>query len=135
MSEQFIPGWPWLDRPSVPRSVVVQLAREVWPGLARLRGPDMSITTEEAERLAQTHDLVRFTLGMKAPEHDLTAAAVRSLAAERDALRAEVEKLRAALDAAARVLHKAGEQFAFSANQQWAQRCFDAHDATLGEKQ
>jgi cell division protein FtsB len=57
----------------------------------------MSITTEEAERLAQTHDLVRFTLGMKAPEHDLTAAAIRSLAAERDALKAEVKKLRAAL--------------------------------------
>ncbi len=57
----------------------------------------MTITTEEAERLAQTHDLVRFTLGMKTPEHDLTAAALRSLAAERDALRAENEKLRAAL--------------------------------------
>jgi hypothetical protein len=38
----FIPGWPWLDRPSVPRVVVVQLAREVWPGLARLRGPDLA---------------------------------------------------------------------------------------------
>jgi hypothetical protein len=49
-----------------------------------------TITTEEVERLAQTHDLVRFTLGMKAPEHDLTAAALRSLAAERDALRAEL---------------------------------------------
>jgi hypothetical protein len=49
----------------------------------------MNITTEEAERLAQTHDLVRFTLGMKAPEHDLTAAALRSLAAERDTLRQE----------------------------------------------
>ena len=45
----------------------------------------MTVTTEEAELLAQTHDLVRFTLGMKAPEHDLTAAALRSLAAERDA--------------------------------------------------
>jgi hypothetical protein len=44
----------------------------------------ISITTEEAELLAQTHDLVRFTLGMKAPEHDLTSAALRSLAAERD---------------------------------------------------
>lgn len=42
-------------------------------------GADMSITTEEAERLAQTHDLVRFTLGMKTPEHDLTAA-IRALA-------------------------------------------------------
>ncbi len=51
-------------------------------------GADMSITTEEIDRLAQTHDLVRFTLGMKAPEHDLTAAALRSLAAERDALKA-----------------------------------------------
>jgi hypothetical protein len=53
----------------------------------------MSITTEEAELLAQTHDLVRFTLGMKAPEHDLTAAALRSLAAERDALKARVTEL------------------------------------------
>jgi cell division protein FtsB len=53
------------------------------------------ITTEQAEQLAQTHDLVRFTLGMKAPEHDLTAAALRSLAAERDALKAEVERLKA----------------------------------------
>lgn len=49
----------------------------------------MTITTEEAQLLAQTHDLVRYTLGMKAPEHDLTAAALRSLVAERDALRQE----------------------------------------------
>ena len=48
----------------------------------------MTITTEEAEWLAKQHDLVRFMLGMKAPEHDLTAAALRSLAAERDALQA-----------------------------------------------
>jgi hypothetical protein len=54
----------------------------------------MIITTEEAELLAQTHDLVRFTLGMKAPEHDLTAAALRSLAAERDALQAERDMLK-----------------------------------------
>jgi hypothetical protein len=40
MSEQFVPGWPWLDQPSVPRVVVVQLAREVWPGLAPLHGPN-----------------------------------------------------------------------------------------------
>jgi hypothetical protein len=58
----------------------------------------MTITTEEIELLAQTHDLVRFTLGMKAPEHDLTAAALRSLAAERDALQAENARLREALD-------------------------------------
>jgi len=57
----------------------------------------MTITTEEAEWLAQTHDLVRFTLGMKAPEHDLTAAALRSLAAERDTLRAENARLREAV--------------------------------------
>ena len=50
----------------------------------------MTITTEEAEWLAKQHDLVRFTLGMKAPEHDLTAATIRSLAAERDALQARV---------------------------------------------
>ena len=53
----------------------------------------MTITTEEAEWLAKLHDLVRFTLGMKAPEHDLTAAALRSLAAERDALQARVAEL------------------------------------------
>ncbi len=54
----------------------------------------MTITTEEIELLAQTHDLVRFTFGMKAPEHDLTAAALRDLAAERDALRAERDMLK-----------------------------------------
>jgi hypothetical protein len=53
----------------------------------------MTITTEEIELLAQTHDLVRFTLGMKAPEHDLTAAALRSLDAERDALRANLDSI------------------------------------------
>jgi hypothetical protein len=57
----------------------------------------MTLTTEEIELLAQTHDLARSTLGMKAPEHDLTAAALRSLAAERDALRAENARLREAL--------------------------------------
>jgi hypothetical protein len=53
----------------------------------------MTITTEEIELLAKTHDLVRFTLGMKAPEHDLTSAALRSLAAERDALRANLDAI------------------------------------------
>ena len=62
----------------------------------------MTITTEEAELLAQTHDLVRFTLGMKAPEHDLTSAALRSLAAERDAIQAENARLREALQTARR---------------------------------
>jgi hypothetical protein len=57
----------------------------------------MIITTEEIELLAQTHDIARFTLGMKAPEHDLTATALRSLAAERDALRAEIARLREGL--------------------------------------
>ena len=57
----------------------------------------MTITTEEAEWLAKQHDLVRFTLGMKAPEHDLTAATIRSLAAERDALKAENARLREGL--------------------------------------
>jgi len=79
-------------------------------------------------------------------------AALRSLAAEREALQARVAELEGALDAASRVLHKAGEQFASyanqhaakgtavsdlkaAANQQWAQRCFNAHDAALeGEK-
>jgi hypothetical protein len=57
----------------------------------------MTITTEEAQLLAQTHDLARFTLGMKTPEHDLTATALRSLVAERDALQAENARLREAL--------------------------------------
>jgi hypothetical protein len=57
----------------------------------------MTITTEEAELLAQTHDLARSTLGMKAPEHDLTSAALRDLAAERDALKAKNALLREAL--------------------------------------
>ena len=48
----------------------------------------MTITTEEAERLAKQHDLVRFTLGMRVPEHDVSAATIRALAAERDALQA-----------------------------------------------
>ena len=60
----------------------------------------MNITTEEAEQMAQTHDLVRFTLGMKTPEHDLTAAALRSLAAERDVLNAENARLREAIEMA-----------------------------------
>jgi hypothetical protein len=67
-------------------------------------------------------------------------------------LKAENARLREVLNAAARALHKAGEQFAFYANQhaakgtadgdkkaatnqQWAQRCFAAHDAALGETQ
>ena len=71
---------------------------------------------------------------------------------EATALQARVAELDGALATAARVLHKAGEQFAFyanqhatkgtaegdqkaAANQQWAQRCFSAHDAALeGEK-
>ena len=61
---------------------------------------------------------------------------------------ARIAELEAALQDAARVLHKAGEQFTAYANQhaakgtaggdqkaatnqQWAQRCFNAHDAAL----
>ena len=61
---------------------------------------------------------------------------------------ARIAELEAALQDAARVLHKAGEQFSeyakkhaayrtavgdlkAAANQQWAQRCFNAHDAVL----
>ena len=161
---------------------------------------EMSITTEETERLAE-----RLSNDAEAPQsaryqpytdHAMcnAAAALRSLAAERDALRAERNaevghrlkaegalfnmerriarhrrvlaklyrkrhdrnaenaQLREATDAAARALHKAGEQFAFYANQhavkgtadgdkkaatnqQWAQRCFNAHDAALGEEE
>jgi prophage DNA circulation protein len=67
------------------------------------------------------------------------------------ALQKRVAELEGALDAAARVLHKAGEQFTAyanqhaakgtavsdlkaAANQQWAQRCFNAHDAALKGK-
>ena len=129
----------------------------------------MTITTEEAERLACR------VVFLKDGE---VQNALRSLADERDALRAENEVMQAALrrinssitppgeialqaenarlreaaDAAARALHKAGEQFACYANQhsakgttdgdqkaainqQWAHRCFNAHDAALGEKE
>jgi hypothetical protein len=69
------------------------------------------ITTKEIELLAQTHDLVRFTFGMEAPEHDLTAAALRSLAAERDILQTENALLREALTNAAAVI---GSFYAFA---------------------
>ena len=64
MSEQFTPGWPWLDRPTaVPKQT--------------------SITTEEALRMAGGCDIDNFPI---------RAAALRSLAAERDALRAHAVK-------------------------------------------
>jgi hypothetical protein len=44
----------------------------------------------------------------------------------------EAAALEEKLEAAARILHKAGEQFTADANQDWAQRCFNAHDAALG---
>jgi hypothetical protein len=106
----------------------------------------MTITTEEAELLAQTHDLVRFTLGMKAPEHDLTSAALRSLAAERDALKAENARLReAALDAlaglvAAHSLLERGGKKAAPSNKMFEQMLCDygatitRTRAALGEK-
>jgi hypothetical protein len=102
----------------------------------------MTVTTEEAERLAEL---------LAAYDLPSTGFAVRSLAAERDARQARVAELEGALDAASRVLHKAGEQFTSYAdqhaakgtadgdlkaatNQQWAQRCFNAHDAALEGK-
>jgi hypothetical protein len=49
---------------------------------------DTTDTSAEAvERLAREHDLVRFTLGMKAHEHDVTAATLCALLAERDEAR------------------------------------------------
>ena len=68
------------------------------------------------------------------------------------ALQARIAELEAALQDAARVLHKAGEQFSeyakkhaayrtavgdlkAAANQQWAQRCFNAHDAALAGRE
>jgi hypothetical protein len=56
-------------------------------------GGVVTVTTEEVELLAQTHDLARSTLSMKAPEHDLTSAALRSLAAERDALQTNLDAI------------------------------------------
>ena len=53
--------------------------------------PDTS--TEAVERLARKHDLVRFTMGMKAWQHDDTAATLRTLAAENDALRDALEAI------------------------------------------
>jgi hypothetical protein len=102
----------------------------------------MTISTEEAERLA------------KYPHRrqEMTARdAIRFLAAERDALQKRVVKIKEALEAAALTLHEAGEKFASYANQhaakgtaggdqkaatnqQWAQRCFSAHDAALEAK-
>ena len=38
----FIGGWPWLEMPEVPRVVVVQIAREVLPGLAMQLPPEMA---------------------------------------------------------------------------------------------
>jgi hypothetical protein len=54
---------------------------------------------------------------------------------EIEALRADNKRLRESLGAAARVLHKAGEQFDQTAatNEKWAKRCFAAHDAAQGE--
>jgi hypothetical protein len=58
----------------------------------------MSITTEEAERLARFHDISK-ELYSDNPEdsgicavHHTSAVALRSLAAERDALQAKVER-------------------------------------------
>ena len=45
---------------------------------------------------------------------------------------ARIEELEEKLEAAARILHKAGEQFTADGKQDWAQRCFNAHDAALG---
>jgi hypothetical protein len=91
---------------------------------------------------------------LRSPEVFIATGGMVSYVAEEAAT--EIEKLRAALDAAVRALHKAGEQFAFYANehaakdtadedkkaatnQQWAQRCFAAHDAAhdaaMGGKQ
>jgi hypothetical protein len=62
----------------------------------------MTITTEEAERLATlAEEWDRYELGKKAPEiawnWERAPVVIRSLAAERDALRAENARLREAL--------------------------------------
>lgn len=62
----------------------------------------MTITTEEAERLAAlAEDWDRYELGKKAPEiewnWERAPVVIRSLAAERDALKAESEVMEAAL--------------------------------------
>jgi hypothetical protein len=63
MSEQFIPGWPWLDRPSVPRVVVVQLAREVWPGIVARDRDSPADAAREAFEYAEAFVKRAKTLG------------------------------------------------------------------------
>lgn len=43
-----------------------------------------------------------------------------------------IAELEEKLEAAARILHKASEQFTADGKQDWAQRCLNAHDAALG---
>lgn len=55
-------------------------------------------TREAVEAMARLHDLVRFTLGMRAPEHDETAAMLRRLHARAVAAEAEAEELQRTFD-------------------------------------
>ena len=102
----------------------------------------MTIATEEAKRLAEY---------LRRRQEMAPRNAIVLLAAERDALQKRVVEIKEALEAAALTLHKAGEKFTSYAsqhtakgtadgdqkaatNQQWAQRCFSAHDAALEAK-
>jgi len=104
----------------------------------------------DAAALAVRHETDAEGLRERARHHRRHAAMLRALLARAEKAEAERDRLAEAQDAAARVLHKAGEQFAFYANehakkgtpdgdvkaatnQQWAQRCFNAHDVALKE--
>jgi chromosome segregation ATPase len=106
-------------------------------------GDTMAEAADEIERLRAERDEAQAEANAgRQAEHDADV--------ERRAVESERDRLRDARDAAARALHKAGEQFAYYANehakkgtpdgdvkaatnQQWAQRCFNAHDAALKE--
>jgi hypothetical protein len=131
-------------------SDLVEALRLLHSGAAWVDG-ETAVTLEaaadEIERLRAEVASLRLTLGMRTFSADVPEP-IGCPAPGACVQVAEIERLRAALDAATRMLHKAGEQFAFYAterakkgtadgdtkaatNQQWAQRCFNAHDAAL----
>jgi hypothetical protein len=87
-----------------------------------MEGADMTITTEEAELLAER---VEDEGGLS-----ITADALRDLAAERDALRAENARLREALEGIEEYWNGAAESAVDA-----AEECRDRARAALGEKE